>query len=83
MDNYEWILTLLGVIVALIGLGGAFLAWIYGRIDKKFEFLISELKEIKLDMRSIDKRLTQLEARFQERGYWESRKTGTYDEEQK
>jgi hypothetical protein len=34
----------------------------------------SDLKEIKADIKSIDQRLTRLEGRFDERGYWESRK---------
>ena len=38
----------------------------------------NDLKEIKADLKSIDQRITRLEGRFDERGYWESRKrTGT------
>jgi Tfp pilus assembly protein PilN len=40
-----------------------------------------DVKEIKSDLKSIDQRLTRLEGRFDERGYWESRKrTGTEGE---
>ena len=42
-------------------------------MDTKFE-------EVQKALHSLDMRLTRLEGRFDERGYWESRKTGTHDE---
>ena len=55
-------------------------------IKQEISFEIREIKqdikEIKQDIKAIDQRLTRLEARFDERGYWESRRinyTGTED----
>ncbi len=42
-------------------------------IDKKFEAVLMEIKEIRRDIQSIDVRMSLLEGRFDERGYWESR----------
>ena len=64
---------------------GAFSAWIYNRLDKKFdaidkrfddvnrkfEAIIAELKEMRRDMQSMDSRLSRLEGRFEEGHYWE------------
>jgi hypothetical protein len=82
--NWQEILVILVPILSL-------LAWTYARIDKKFELvdkkfeqltnkMVSEFEEVKKALHSLDMRLTRLEGRFDERGYWESRKTGTYDE---
>lgn len=52
----------------------------FDSIDRKFELLMQELKAIREDIHKLDVRLTRLEGRFDERGYWESRewkKTGT------
>ena len=77
--NWQEILTIL---IPLFGL----MAWVYNRIDKKFEALSTdvkhEFKSVKDALHQIDMRLTRLEGRFDERGYWESRdwhKTGTDD----
>lgn len=64
--NWQEILIIL---VPLMGM----MTWVYNRIDKK----IDKLSEM---MQDINMRLTRLEGRFEERGYWESRnyrKTGT------
>jgi hypothetical protein len=75
--NWQEILTIL---VPLIGLMG----WTFNRIDKKIDKLNcnmdDEFTEVKKMIHSIDMRLTRLEGRFDERGYWESRKTGTHDD---
>lgn len=75
--NWQEILIILVPILSL-------LAWTYNRIDKKFESLEQKMdsgfKDLKDSLHSLDMRLTRLEGRFDERGYWESRKTGTHDE---
>jgi hypothetical protein len=66
--NWQEILTILGPILGLMG-------WVYHRIDKKLD----KMTTMMLDM---NMRLTRLEGRFEERGYWESRrwdKNGTED----
>lgn len=78
---------ILAVIIPIFAL----LGWIYSRIDKKFKQLemkneqfsdkvIAEFGEVKRSLHALDIRLTRLEGRFDERGYWESRMTGTHDE---
>ncbi len=67
----------------------AFLAWIYNRLDKKFDKIDERFNKIderfiKLDEKidSVHMRLICLEGRFEERGHWESRiirKTGTQE----
>ena len=44
--------------------------WIISHMDRKFD-------DVQRDLRNIDSRLSKMEGRFEERGYWESRKTGT------
>ena len=46
------------------------MAWGYNRLQ-------DEIKEARNDLKGIDQRLSRLEGRFEERGYWESRKNGT------
>lgn len=70
----------------LATLGSALALYIFLRFaaSKDVKEVKEELKEIKADLKSIDQRLTRLEGRFDERGYWESRtmrKTGTEDKE--
>ena len=78
--NWQEILVILTPILSLLG-------WVYARIDKRFEHIdtkfdkvYGEFGEIKKTLHSLEMRLTRLEGRFDERGYWESRKTGTHDE---
>ncbi len=55
-------------ILAVLVFCGAFMGWvIYQEVQRK--------------LRSIDNRLTRLEGRFDERGYWESRRNGTSETE--
>ena len=84
--HWQDILTILVPLLALMG-------WCYNRIEKKaderfnkseerFKMIMDELKSTRKDLQSIDMRLSRLEAKFEERGYWESRlarKTGTED----
>lgn len=48
-----------------------------GKISQKIETISSDISQIKSDIRSMESRLAHLEGAFLERGYWESRKTGT------
>lgn len=55
-----------------------------GKIVQKIEYIeidITDIRsgitEIKKDIHYIESRLSRLEGRFDERGYWESRRTGT------
>lgn len=41
--------------------------------NKQFKKIHEDLNSIKQDVKNIDSRLTRLEGRFEERGYWESR----------
>lgn len=88
--NWPEVLTILVPLIALM-------RWVYSRIEKKAEERHAHIEkrfekmEQKMDQRfdivdqklqSLDNRLTRLEGRFDERGYWESRewrKTGTED----
>lgn len=72
---YATITIILGVIIPL----GGFLTWVYRRIDSKFSEMKIDMKEMKSEIISIDKRLLQLETRFEERGYIKLRSTGTED----
>lgn len=77
MLNWQDILIILVPMLSL-------LSWTYSRVDKKIDKLTShmdgEFAEVKKSLHSLDMRLTRLEGRFDERGYWESRRTGTHDE---
>lgn len=73
--NWQEILVILVPILGLLG-------WVYNRIEKKFETVFQELKGIREGIHQLDMRLSRLEGRFDERGYWESReyhRTGTED----
>ena len=57
--------------------------FILGKMSQKLDTIEKDIPVIKLSLHSIDMRLTKLEGRFEERGYWESRimrKTGTDQE---
>ena len=80
--NWQEVLTILVPIIAYMG-------WVYARIEKKadirqatsekrFDALEKRFDKVDEKLQSLDTRLTRLEGRFDERGYWESRKgTGT------
>lgn len=73
--NWQEILTIL---VPILGM----LAWVYNRMDKRFDSVDRELDLTRSDIHNLDMRLSKLEGRFEERGYWEARehrKTGTED----
>jgi F0F1-type ATP synthase membrane subunit b/b' len=80
---------ILAIVVPLFAL----ITWVYTRTEKKADERYRELKEEMKELRSEDKdlrsilisikdRLTRLEGRFDERGYWESRRTGTHDHDE-
>ena len=78
--NWQEILIIVVPILSLM-------SWTYSRLDKRFDKIDDkfiavngEFAEVKKILHSLDMRLTRLEGRFDERGYWESRKTGTHDE---
>ena len=71
--NWQEILIILVPILSLM-------SWTYSKLEKKFVKVEDDFKEVKQILHSLDMRLTRLEGRFDERGYWESRKTGTHDE---
>lgn len=48
-------------ILAIVIPLGAFLSWIYSRIDKKFDRFEGEFKEINIKLSDIDKRLYAVE----------------------
>lgn len=60
----------------------------FSRIDEHFEKIREEMDELKQDIvevrrdiRYIDCRMSLMEGRYEERGVWESRSTGTNDKE--
>jgi hypothetical protein len=69
MQVYEFL-----TLVTMIATGFGFLYWKMERLTDKFDKRFDRLDD---DIRSIDRRLSHLEGAFQERGYWESRRTGT------
>lgn len=87
--NWQEILTIMVPILGMLG-------WVYNRVDKRFDKIDQRFEKVdqrfeKINQRfekveekldSMNMRLTRLEGRFEERGYWESRdyhKTGTED----
>lgn len=65
----QWDQTLTIIITVLVPMITGFI-WVISRMDRKFD-------DVLRDLRSIDSRLSKMEGRIEERGYWESRKTGT------
>ena len=68
----------------LATLGSALAIYIFIRMGARRETkeIKEELLELKKDVKSIDQRLSRLEGKFDERGYWQSHiffKTGTED----
>lgn len=75
--NWQEILIILAPLLGLM-------AWVYSRIEKKADERQASterhLDRIVDTLHNVNNRLTRLEGRFDERGYWESRehhKTGT------
>ena len=64
----DW--TAIGVGVSIIVMLGSLILYLHSSV-------MEEIKEMKQELRGIDQRISRLEGRFEERGYWESRRTGT------
>lgn len=67
-----------GILILVIGIAVAM-----GRLFQKVDSAISEIKEVKEEIKelkkgiqSLDSSLSHLEGRFEERGYWQSKKIG-------
>ncbi len=85
---------ILSIVIPIFGLLGWIYSRIdkkFDQVEKRFQHMdvrneqlvqkmTEEFSEMKKILHSLDIRLTRLEGRFEERGYWESRKTGTHDE---
>jgi len=77
-------MTIFEIISLVVG-SGTFLTllkgmFIIGKMFQKIDLIEKDISVMKLNIHSIDMRLTKLEGRFEERGQWESRilrKTGT------
>ena len=51
----------------------SFLGWIYRRIDKKFEVMMLEIKELRKDVQSLDTRVSRIEGFLAGPTHWEPR----------
>lgn len=70
MDWTQAIVIIGSILIPTLGCFG----WMISRMDKMKDSL-------SLDIRGIESRLSRIEGRFEERGYWESRRTGTQEKE--
>lgn len=61
------IIEILTILAPTLG----FLSWFYNRIDKRFDHILNETKEIKQDIRSVDSRLSKIEGKYEEREFQE------------
>lgn len=68
----DW--TAIGVIISIVVMLGSLNLYLHSSLKDEMERRFDRLDN---DVKSIDRRLSHLEGAFQERGYWESRKTGT------
>jgi hypothetical protein len=57
--------------VTLPMIGG--FAWMIIRMDKKFDKIDEKFERIQKTLEDLNNRMSRLEGRFEERGYWESR----------
>ena len=64
----EW-QEVFAILIPIVSLMGFF----YMRIDKKSDKIIDRIENVDQSINSLNMRLTRLEGRFEERGYWESR----------
>lgn len=55
--NWQDILAIVVPIVTLLG-------WIYHRIDKKFDSIMNELREMRKDIQSLDSRISRIEGQL-------------------
>jgi hypothetical protein len=65
------------VIGSGLALGTLRLIFSLGKISQKIDVMSEDISQLKRDTSSIDRRLSHLEGAFNERGYWESRRTGS------
>ncbi len=62
----EWLQTLSTIVATAIMFGAAF-KFMWSRLDKKFGEMLTELKDIKSDIRNLDQRVARLETQDEER----------------
>lgn len=62
--NIQEILTILVPTLALLG-------WVYSRIDKRFDSIMNELKEMRKDIQSLDTRVSRIEGFLAGPTHWE------------
>lgn len=74
MTTFEIVQIIIGSGLGLALLRGIF---VIGKISQKIDTISNDINQLKRDVGSIESRLSRLEGAFNERGYWESRKTGT------
>lgn len=74
MTTFEIIQTLIGsgLIIGIVKL-----IFSSGKISQQLTSIADDVSQLKRNVSSLDTRLSRLEGAFYERGYWESRKTGT------
>lgn len=64
------ILDIIKIVGPILGV----LAWMYNRVDKKFDSIMSELKEIRKDISALDRRISHIEGYLMGR---DMQRTGT------
>lgn len=71
----EWNLfwTALGSVISIVSLVYLMFRNFKKDIIERFDKIEIEIKEVKLELKSIDQRLSRLEGSFLERGQWEGR----------
>lgn len=69
----DWQL-ILSIVIPL----GAFMGWVYGRLDRKFDGITQEVKEMKTALTTLDSRLAKIEGKLEEREFqeWKQKKIG-------
>jgi hypothetical protein len=72
----DWALfwTAVGVGISVIIMLGSLMLYLHSSTDKRLDKIDERLAYIERDH---GERLARIEGAFQERGYWESRRTGT------
>lgn len=66
--TWQDILMIIAPLMSLMG-------WTYFRIDKKFDIVMSEIKEMRKDIQSLDSRISRIEGQLTPR-YWEPKVKG-------
>jgi len=62
--NWNEVVT---IILSFTVIGGAGFKFMWSRIDKKFDFVFQELKEIKISIQDLNVRVSRLETQDEER----------------